>query len=183
MGEQQDGRFTPSDTALIRHKARRLVGHHGYRSSDVEDLEQDLSLQVLRQSHRYRPRRGSREAFMTTVIKNKVLNMTEYRTARKRNGRDVVSLGPDVATPSVPAATARVGLSIDVSAVVDGLPEDLRQVAVLRPHHTLREVEARLGLNRDQLRGRLRRLADVFRRAGLAPDEIAKPHPLRRATR
>ncbi|HEV7300621.1 MAG TPA: transposase [Tepidisphaeraceae bacterium] len=52
MGEQQDGRFTPSDAALIRHKARRLVGHHGYRSSDVEDLEQDLMLHVLRQSHR-----------------------------------------------------------------------------------------------------------------------------------
>lgn len=172
MGNHADPRYTEEDAEIIKRKARRLAGHYGYRISDVEDIEQDLATHVFQQTHRHEPERGSREKFISRVVKNKLLNLIEQRTAKKRDRRRDVSaddVGDGVLLDAA-ATPERIDVGIDVRTVIARLPEQLRQVAVLRQEHSEKEIEGLLGLTRAQVRGRLEHLERVFREAGLAPD-------------
>lgn len=172
MGNHADPRFTEEDAEIIKRKAKRLAGHYGYRSSDVEDIEQDLAMHVFQQTHRHQPERGSREKFVSKVAKNKLLNLIEQRTAKKRDRRrdvrmDEVGEGALLDGENTPE---QIDVGIDVRTVIALLPEDLRQVALLRQRHSEKELEGLLKLTRAQVRGRLQRLERIFREAGLAPD-------------
>ena len=178
MDSLWDGRFTPADAQIIKHKAKKLVGHYGYRFGDVEDIRQDLAAHVLQRMDRYQPGRGPRAAFVSTVAKHKLLNLIEQRRALKRGGGRNVPLdavGEGVLLDSRTAIDA-VDLAIDVRTVLEGLPDELQQMAILRQCHTERQLELLLGLTRGQVRARIRQLEAVFRRAGLAP-EFKKPQP------
>lgn len=168
MQDNSDERFTAAAAAEIKLLAKRLKGHYGYRASDIEDLEQELAAHVIQRMDQYVPERGSRGAFVSTVAKNRILNLIEARTAAKRDGRRNVSLDP----AGVPINTSQEGidLKLDVRAALADLPDDLRQVALLRMEHTEREIEALLGLTRAQVRWRMRQLEQALRSAGLAPD-------------
>jgi DNA-binding transcriptional regulator WhiA len=64
----------------------------------------------------------------------------------------------------------QIDVGMDVREVIARLPDDLRQVALLRQKHSEKELEGLLDLTRAQVRGRLQRLERIFREAGLAPD-------------
>jgi RNA polymerase sigma factor (sigma-70 family) len=172
VGNHADPRFNEADAAIIKRKAKRLAGHYGYRISDVEDIEQDLAMHVFQQTHRHEPGRGSREKFVSKVAKNKLLNLIEKHTAKKRDRRRDVP-ADDVGEGALldgGIAPDRIDLVIDVREAIARLPEDLRQVAVLRQQHSEKELEGLLNLTRAQVRGRLQRLERLLREAGLAPD-------------
>lgn len=172
MGNHTEPRFTKTDAEIIRRKVRRLVGHYGIRQSDVEDLEQELALHVIQQSHRYRPELGKREAFIETVVKHKILHLIESRTASKRdNRRDVhIETVGEFCLLDSDASQERINLQIDVRDAIARMPEELRQFALLRQKHTEREIERKLGLTRGQVRSRVQRLERFLTDAGLAPD-------------
>ena len=156
-----DERFTPADAQIIKRKAKRMAGHYGYRTSDVDDIEQDLAMQVFQQTHRHQPDLGSREKFVGKVAKNSLINLIEAKTAKKRDRRrdinvddapsDVLLDGHD--TPE------RLDMRLDVRAAIARMPADLREIALLRMELNEREVEAKLGLTRAQVRTRMQRLA------------------------
>jgi RNA polymerase sigma factor (sigma-70 family) len=165
-----DERLTAADAALIRHKARRLIGHHGFTGHDIEDLEQDLCLHVLQRSDRFDPARGARHAFIATVIHNKIANILAGRTAQRRDRRREQLFGEmdDIAGAD---EIRQRDLTLDVRVVVGRLPPDLRLVAgLLRENGSLAEVSRRTGLSREQVRGRRRRIRDHLTSAGLAPE-------------
>jgi DNA-directed RNA polymerase specialized sigma24 family protein len=167
-----DERFTPADAEIIKRKARKLAGHYGYRASDVEDIEQDLATHVFQQTHRHLPERGSREKFVSKVAKNKLLNLIEKRTAMKRgDGRNVsVDEAGERALLDGSISPDSLDVVIDVRAVIVALPDELRQVALLRQQHSQKELEGLLHLTRAQVRCRIQHLECIFREAGLAPD-------------
>lgn len=179
MGDHDpaDPRFTRADAAFIRRKADRLLGHYGFTRDELDDVQQELVLHLLRQAHHYRPERGSRRRFVSKVVKHRLLNLVDQRLRKKRNRRCVRPLAATSETQLADGgrSAARVNLHIDVWAVLARVPAALRDVAILLcARHTEREIEAKLGLTRQQVRGRINRLAEAFRRAGLKPDEILK---------
>lgn len=167
MQDKSNERFTAADAAEIKALAKRLKAHYGYRASDIEDLEQEVATHVVQRMDQYVPERGTRGAFVSTIAKNRLLNLIEARTAAKRDGRRNVSL--DTAGP-IDLSPEDIDLKLDVQAALANLPEDLRQVALLRIEHSEREIEALLGLTRAQVRWRMRQLEQALRAAGLAPD-------------
>jgi DNA-directed RNA polymerase specialized sigma24 family protein len=172
VGNHADARFTEADADIIKRKAKRMAGHYGYRTTDVEDIEQDLATHVFQQTHRHQPERGSREKFVSKVAKNKLLHLIEQRTAQKRDNRRDVRMddvGEGVLLDGGNAPD-RIDVGIDVREVIAQLPDDLRQVALLRQRYSEKELEGLLKLTRAQVRGRLQRLERIFREAGLAPD-------------
>lgn len=172
MDNQTDPRFTKTDAQIIQRKVRRLVGHYGFRKSDVDDLAQDLAMHVVQQSHCYRPELGKREAFIETVTKNKILHLIESRTASKRdNRRDLpIETVGEFCLLDCHASQERIDLQIDVRNAIARMPDDLRQFASLRQQYGEREIEKILGLTRGQVRTRVQRLERFLLEAGLAPD-------------
>lgn len=172
MGAKPDPRFTESDAEIIQRKAERLVGHYGYRPSDVEDIQQDLAMHVFPRTHLHRPERGSREAFVSQIVKNRILHLIEARTALKRDNRHNVSIdkaGEGTLLDGTNTAE-QVDVVIDVREAIERLPEELKQVAILRQQYSESELEGLLGLTRGQVRSRIQRLQRIFRDAHLAPD-------------
>lgn len=172
MDNHTDPRFTQTDAEIIQRKVRRLVGHYGIRWNDVGDLEQELAMHVIQQSHHYRPEVGKREAFIETVTKNKILHLIECRTARKRDNRRDVPLETigECCLLDGDASQERIDLQIDVRNAIVRMPDDLRQFALLRQQYAEREIEKILGLTRGQVRSRVQRLERFLFDAGLAPD-------------
>jgi DNA-directed RNA polymerase specialized sigma24 family protein len=180
-----DTRYTAADAAVIRWKVQRIVGRFGYRRQDIEDLEQDVAMHVFRQACRYRPERGPRERFVATVAKHRLLHLVGRRMAAKRGqGRTVNReswqdewLRDRRVTPS------QVRLAIDVRLALARLPVDLRQVAsLLLQGHRARDLERLLGLSRQRVRCRIRRLAVVLDplRSATRKNSVPANHPVHR---
>jgi DNA-directed RNA polymerase specialized sigma24 family protein len=160
-------RYMPTDDRIVRGKARTLIGHYGYRSSDLDDLRGELAAHVVEQAHRHDPARGTRNQFVTAIITNKVCNMIAHRTAQKRNDRFTMSydsLGDGVLADSG-ESFSRVDDILDVAAIRAALPAELREVAELWPEFRPHEIEQKLGLSRAAVRWRIQRVIAFFREA------------------
>src|SRR5262245_37171963 len=88
---------------LIRRQARRLIEKFSLPRSDREDLEQDLTLEVLRRLRHIQDSQGevdNSRGFLTTLVRRGALNLIKHRIARKRHLPKCKSLsdtmrGPD----------------------------------------------------------------------------------------
>ena len=168
MPELWDERFAPADAEIIKHKARKLVGHYGYRTSDVEDIQQDLALHVFSRTYHHRPDLGSRETFVSTVVKNKILNLIEHRTALKRDHRrdvpaDEVGEGVMLDGSSSPE---RIDLYIDLRSAIAGMPPELREIALRWANETEKEIADAMNLTRAKVRTRFQRIRRFLENAG-----------------
>jgi hypothetical protein len=172
MGVVPDPRYQPEDAEIIKKKAKRLVGHYGYRQDDVDDLEQELALHVFPRIHLHRPERGSREGFVGKMASNKLLNVIEQRTAQKRDRRydtRIDDAGEDALNDGS-TSQDRIDLQIDMRQVLARMPADLHKVALLRTQHSERELEGLLHLTRAEVRTRIAKVEKFLRDAGLDPD-------------
>lgn len=170
MGADTDPRLTEKDAEIIRRKAKRLVGHYGYRSSDVQDIEQDLAMHVFQQTCRHHPERGSRYGFVVTVVKNKLLNLIQLKRAMKRNNACEVRAEEvgEAGQLDERGSPEQIDIQIDVRDLLQRMPEDLQQIARLRmAGHRESELEELLNLTRAQVRSRLHRIEKLFRDAHL----------------
>ncbi len=70
---------------LIRARARRLVGKANLTWQDLEDIEQELTLGLLRCWREYTPRRGTPIQFSKAVLTRLAFNLLRHRRARKRH--------------------------------------------------------------------------------------------------
>jgi DNA-directed RNA polymerase specialized sigma24 family protein len=166
-----DERLTAADAELIRHKVRRLIGHHGFTTHDIEDLEQDLCLHVLQRSSRFDAVRGSRHAFIATVIKNKILNILDGRTAQRRDRRREELFGEMSGIAVTGDKERQRDLAVDIRGAVGEMTPDLRLVAgLLGEEGTFAGVSRRAGLSRQQVRGRQSHIKAHLTAAGLVPE-------------
>jgi len=186
----KNGELDPFVKRLVRRKARQLAGRAGIPRSDRQDIEQHLYLVLVKQWHRFDPRTGHLQAFVTTVVERAVANVLRDRLAEKRDHRRCnVSLSAmtivgeegeeELAeTLTLSEHRSRMGnrvrsdqelfeLAEDVEAVLSQLPPPLRNICRLLMHHSVSVVARKTKIARTTLNDTLRRLRQCLEDAGL----------------
>ncbi|HOD81753.1 MAG: Sigma-70 region 2 [Planctomycetes bacterium ADurb.Bin126] len=195
---------TPYVRKLLSLKARQLCRKRGFSRCDREDLEQELTVRVLRQASKFDPSRSSARTFIDRVVRSAAAMIVRERTCPTRGAGC-----PALSLETARADSGRGGRRLALSQIVREdhlrlrcggevndplrqveLSEDLAPVyAALTPLQ--RKVASRLGDLPDAAlarslgisRRQLRKAADAIRErlteAGLAenpsaPGQISK---------
>ena len=162
-------------TTLIRLKARQLVGHYGFTQSDRDDIEQELTLDLLTRLDRFDARKGRPATFVRLVVDRCVASMIRHRTSQARDYRRVThSLDElagegraDALIDPDSNADSRRDLQIDVKAALDSLPRDLRLIARSLQRGTVTAIARRRGCRRETIWQQIARIRAHFMRCGL----------------
>jgi len=176
---------------VIRHKARQLIGKYGFTRDDYDDLQQEMMLDLLRRLGKYDPSKAGLSTFVARIVDRKVSTLIRHQRQEKRDyRRQVCSLDAqvedqygeargldevlsqdayddEVARHDRPEAE-RLDLRLDLSLVLDELPEDLRQLALRLQTRTVAEIARELGVPRSTLYEKgIARLRKIFEDSGL----------------
>lgn len=188
--DRKETRIDEFTRKLIRRKARQLIGRVGFTKSDQADIEQELTLKLLKALSGFDPDQGHKNVFVTAVIERFVANLLRDKQAEKRDHRRVCSLNVVIAddedegpvelgdTVSRREQDARLGqaprdehdlaqLVLDMVEVIATLPSELRELAERLKTDSVSQVARDLGVPRTTLNGRVRELRRRFERAGL----------------
>lgn len=159
---------------LIRHKARQLVRHPGFRQFEQEDIEQELRKELVQKYSNFDPDRARETTFIARVIENKTVSLVRIRTAEKRDfRRNANSLNETVRdadggsvervqTFDTSAARNHTGqsprsdeeqsqLRLDIAEVLKSLPDELRHLAELLQEMSEYAASRNLGKSRRQV--------------------------------
>jgi RNA polymerase sigma-70 factor (ECF subfamily) len=174
----------------IRRKAAQLVGKTRLTGSHRDDVEQDLTIRLLRRLPKFDPRRRPWPVFVKVVIDKHVATLLETRRTKKREHiQNIVSLSELVAGEDgeqeelgrqigpeqkenligryASSDLERSELTHDVQAVLATLPDDLRDLCARLQTDSLTQVARDLGVPRSTLREQVQRLRQIFEQAGL----------------
>ena len=174
---------------LIRHKARQLVGKAGLTENDRQDLEQELMIDLLSRMKHFNPAKGKKTTFMTRIVERRISNILEARFAQCRDWRkctaslnDPIPGGNDDSTERIEQVSSdgQMGhqgretieqrqndIRFDVDRVISALPEDLQELCEKLRSSNMAEIAREMGVPRSTLYGKLTKLRDAFREAGL----------------
>ncbi len=188
--QKQQQEISDYAAVLIRCKARQLVGRAGFTWDDVEDLEQEMTLDLLSRLPKFDPEKAAHTTFVARIVERKISNLFRDRRREKRDyRREFGSLNDHIQdgegetierayTIDQDDVDIRMGhrhrsreeeahLRLDVSLVMSGLPEDLREIAEVLMKTTITEAAKSLGMPRSTLYGAVGRLRPFFENAGL----------------
>jgi len=170
---------------FIRCKARQLAGKVGFTTSDVDDIEQDIRLDVLRRLPRHDPAESSRRVFVVLLVRHCVADLLKRERRKGRNGgRRPQSLsavvrdreGREVELHQIVAAGTRRGdaadadlcdLAADVRRVVATLSAQAQEWCRIVGEEGLEAAARRLGLSGRPGRRLRARVRAAFTAAGL----------------
>ena len=188
--DKRDGGIDEYAVQLIRYKSGQLAGKAGFRVSDRDDLEQELVFDLWRRLPRYDPARARRDTFIARVVEHKIASLIEAQKAAMRDYRrcpwslndriedaDGRSLEREetidqddymlrTGTRSRPAEELH-DLAIDVAALLDTLPPELRKLCRRLEAETVSEVSRATGVPRGTLYESIRKLRKICEEAGL----------------
>ncbi len=177
---------------LIRKETQKLVGRYGFTPPDADDIAQELHLEL----HLKLPDGGRDprvpKSHITVVIRRRVADLIEERSAAKRDwrknahslndrikdGEEEMEWGETIAQEKyldrmgalqIPEILRR-DLRLDLEAAVKALPPELRQIAAILSTDSLAEASRATGIPLSTLKRKVRQLREIFRRRGL--DEI-----------
>jgi len=184
-----DRDIDPFARALIRKKAKQLVGRAGYRHQDREDIEQELALQFVRRLPSFDPGQGHFNVFATVVIERSVASILRHRLAKKRDDRHVMSLSAKIDSGEEGLAElvetigqreldARRGqhprfaeelaqLKFDMVETIATLSAKDRELPERLKSRNVSEISRDIGVPRSTLDERVRRLRRRFEQAGM----------------
>ena len=188
--DNSDDGIDPYAARLIRFKARQLVGQAGFTASDREDIEQELRLDLLRRLPKYNPKRAQRNTFIARVVEHRVASLIEAQKAGIRDYRrcrcSLNECFEDADGRSVERVDTfdqedyllRTGgqsrpseelsaLAIDVAAVIEGLPHELRNLCRRLKAETVTEISRDTGVPRGTIYESIKKLRAIFKDAGL----------------
>lgn len=188
--DKRDGGIDEYAVQLIRYKSGQLAGKAGFRVSDRDDLEQELVFDLWRRMPRYDSARARRNTFIARVVEHKIASLIEAQKAAMRDYRrcrwslndriedaDGRSLEREetidqddymlrTGARSRPAEELR-DLAIDVSALLETLPPELRELCRRLEAETVSEVSRATGVPRGTLYESIRKLRKICEEAGL----------------
>ena len=188
--DNSDDGIDPYAAGLIRFKTRQLVGQAGSTASDRDDLEQELILDLLRRLPKYNPKRAQLNTFIARVVEHRVATLIEAQKAGIRDYRRCrCSLNDrfeDEDGRSVERAETfdqedyllRTGaqsrpsdelsaLAIDVTAVLEGLPPELRNLCRGLKAKPVTEISRDTGVPRGTIYESIKKLREIFEDVGL----------------
>lgn len=161
-------------------RASLLVATAGFKSDDWDDLRQEMILDCLRRSPKFDPSRGNWQGFVRGVVRNQatVLVTRRHRSVQREVLAEDLS-DDDAETAYDPAdplgadheheIEAGLQMSIDVQRVLNGLPPQLQNLALLLSELPVLEAVAKTGKSRSRVYQMTRQLRDAFERAGFRP--------------
>lgn len=170
---------------LVQCKARQLVGKAGYTWDDIEDIEQDLTRDLLERLPKFDPAKATLNTFADRVVGRRLCNLLRHRQSEMRDHRrEAFSMNEEFETEEGPMerqetigqdeidlrtgrynrpASERDHLQMDMNAVLIGLSPELRQVAGMLRTQSVAEVARDLGIPRRTFRDRhLVQLREAF---------------------
>ena len=188
--DNSDDGIDPYAAGLIRFKARRLVRQAGFTASDREDIEQELILDLLRRLPKYNPKRAQLNTFIARVVEHRLASLIEAQKAGIRDYRrcrcSLNECFEDADGRSVERVDTfdqedyllRTGaqsrpseelnrLAIDVAAVLEGLPHELRNLCRRLKAETVTEISRDTGVPRGTIYESIKKLREIFKDAGL----------------
>ena len=181
----------PYAVKLIQYKARQLVGNYGFVEADREDIEQDLTLDLLQRLPNFDPSRASARTFISRLVDHGVARLIERRQAQMRDYRrctsslndliedsegeqvergDLVDQDTYLRSTGQPAMSLpdEVALHVDLERFLALLPPELADLyGRLAAGQTMTDISRETGLCRDTLHERRRKLASLAESAGL----------------
>lgn len=175
---------------LIRVKAHQLRARRDFRTSDSDDLQQDLWLAVCERIDRFDPAKASLDTFIDLVVNQALASLLRRRQRLKRDkGTYAQSLDEVLPTPAGdPAPLADFVTPADLARrlgrhardpeqtrdTADALefalaemPEGLRDVCRRLAEGTVNSVAGELGVSRRAVRRACLTIREVLERAGL----------------
>jgi len=177
MGADRQITINEGDRMLIRAKARKLVGTHGYTTSDRADIEQELALHLVHQMDKFDSTRSRWNTFVDRIVDRRIISILRHRLAQRRDYRRTVPFDQPMADQNgerlepVDRRRARVNrssdLAIDLSDVIECLDRDTRHMFGLLMHESIAETARRLGLTRAEARTRVARIRKLLTDSGL----------------
>lgn len=172
-----DNKSTLDEYAMtfIRLKARTLIGKYGFNRSDREDIEQELTLDLLTRLSRYDPSKARSATFVRLVVDRCVASLIRKRQALMRDYRRATQSLDDLIDEEDNDNAAELSyddqekreLAIDMAEALGELPDELRSIAEALRDGKLAEVARDRGLTREAMRWRVKKIRDHFARRGL----------------
>ena len=192
MGRDHDAPGLDDFTVrLIKRKARQLVDRAGFTRDDREDIEQDLTVDLLHRLPKFDATRASLHTFVARLVEHGVARLIEQREAPIRHHRmctcslddwvegedggrirrgellDQDTYFASTGQPSTPIAD-RVAARVELQRVFAMLPPELRELSTrLADGQTITEISRETGISRGALYDHLSRIRKVAEKAGL----------------
>jgi len=158
-------------TMVIARRVQALRCSGTIRKGEEEDFAAELMLDLLGVWEEFDPKRGTREAYINTVVTTRSVSLLRKRKAKKRgSARPAADVDPgdcgDQQTDG--QATERLSdLKADLEVVMERLTPLQRRLVDRLKRDAVKPVADALGLPRSTLRCHCRRMRDIFRDAGL----------------
>lgn len=169
----------PFARGIIRRKVRQLIACSGFHRQDADDLEQELLFRLLGSLQSFDESLPQhRNAFITTVVERSACIIRRRQSRRKKYLGDVQSFDaprteePDGADSGLVAvdshsqqAFEQTDLRLDLHAILDGLPADLRDLAGRLARNKLTEIAREMNVSEGTVRFRRDHIRDILAEA------------------
>lgn len=173
---------------LIHHTALKMIGKAGIRKEDVEDIEGDLTVELIERLPKFDPHRAAYNTFVANVVRTKAKKILRDRRRERRDDRredcslneyveddrgalvergETMSWEKDDQRLGVRSEGEERDMVIDVETMLSQLPDDMRELCELAKTMPVVEAARRLGIPESTAFSRLRKLRTTFREAGL----------------
>jgi DNA-directed RNA polymerase specialized sigma24 family protein len=178
----------PTLIQSVQAHARRLSRTNALPGKEIEDIEQELMLHVLRRSGTFDPKRASFPTFIDRIVRSRAAALSEAARTQKRGFGTEIVLFTDLDTNSeteTEPPTDRIGahqalwgssghapedvamLRSDLSRLFGTLPDGLRQCCRWLLEDSVGDVCQRTGLARGSIHSRIETLRRRCRQVGL----------------
>ena len=177
--------INPIIISTVRKKARKLIKHKCFLSSDLEDLEQELMIDLLSKLIHYDSSKSSLQTFTQNIIENKASNMIRDISRKKRGSQmaiwslyepigigdnkdeaylliDTISADSRFYEYSLSDLTRQLEFEFDVRQVINKLPDNLGKLCKLLQIMTVAEIAEETGTSRNTVYKALKMLRTIF---------------------
>ena len=167
---------------LYVKKARKLIKHKCFLSSDLEDLEQELMIDLLSKLIHYDSSKSSLQTFTQNIIENKASNMIRDISRKKRGSQmaicslyepigvgdnkdeaylliDTISADSSFYEYSISDLTRQLEFEFDVRQVINKLPDNLGKLLQIM---TVAEIAEETRTSRNTVYKALKMLRTIF---------------------
>lgn len=175
----------PRVQSLIRRKAKDMVGHFGFSTSDQADLEQEFRLTILMKSTQFDQGKSSIQTFSDKIIRHRIADIIAERQAQCRDWGKTVSLSEpfpgeeddltlgdcldsegkiDAHKSNLSPEHEACDLRMDIERFLDRLEPQLRDFCMQLIRQSIAEISQESGEAASTLYSRQQRIAALYKK-------------------